>query len=152
MQLFDKERILRLGQQYDKEIREIHEISTHSPTYEKNREETRSYKVKNIARVRQSLQLFYEWSEGVFTQVDAARSLDLTELWGTLTYEQKGVFLGETEELRPEFLPQDVGEVPLAALEKWSPSREELGWYKRREPVIEQVQMRRDDRKMFTGE
>ena len=101
-QIFDNERILRLGQRYDKKNKYIDDISTNTEHYNKLRDEAKTHKAKNLGKVCQDLQLFHGKSEEIFKKVDDCRTIDLYTLWTQFTEKQKENFLKYALQWHPE--------------------------------------------------
>ena len=154
--MFDKERILRLGQRYDKTNKHIDDVSTNSQHYCKLKDEVKTHKAKNLHRVCQDLDLFHGKSEEIFKKVDDSRAMDLCTLWDQLTDQQQDNFLQYALEWHTEDLtgvlyePGDViqFEDVEQAFDRWCPDSDLLRYYKEHEERPERVQQIPDERKI----
>ena len=136
--MFDKERILRLGQRYDKKVKDIEDISVNSDYYNKLRDEVKTHKAKNLHRVYQDLDLFRGKSEEIFQKVDECRTMDLFSLWEQFTNQQRENFLKYALEWHSQDVPGVVyepnGTINFrdveTALDRWCPEKDMLRYYK----------------------
>ena len=159
-QLFDKEYILRLGQQYDKDLTKIEEISTNSPWHQKQKDNARSFKAKNICKVRQDLRNFYRNNE-IFTEVDKCRTIDLPGIWDELKNEQKKKFVEYVIEYHPDDMMtsqfEDDDDIKFekvsVAMKRWTRSaKEKLNNLKMSQPVVTRIVQIPNERKTIPRE
>lgn len=146
--MFDKDQVLRLGQQYDKTSQEIEAISTNSPKFEELLRSTSSNPKRKKAIL--NLEFMYGRFSNRFDNVDNCRIIDLENIWKSFTDTQQIKFIEYAKEHFPD---QEYQENQTErsynkvhkALRRWCPDT--LHTYKNLEPKQEPVTVAPDPRK-----